>query len=167
MVIGSQTGASNYIRNDSETAITTVPQAAEGKKAKDAAISQGPSICMFDKGDSQQEIASWLFLKYLTTTVELQAEFGLASGYVPVLKSVTQNPVYKAAVEKANGGENIAALSAKVCMEQADAYYTSPAFVGSSTARDQVGALLEAVVTGSKTVDKAFQDAMDECEYSI
>ena len=52
-------------------------------------------------------------------------------------------------------------------MEQADAYYTSPAFVGSSTARDQVGALLEAVVTGSKSVDQAFQDAMDECEYSI
>ena len=130
-------------------------------------ISQGPDICIFKNENPQEVCASWLFLKYLTTTVELQAEFGLASGYVPVLKSVSQNPVYKAAVEKANGGENIAALSAKVCMEQADAYYTSPAFVGSSTARDQVGALLEAVVTGSKTVDQAFQDAIDECEYSI
>ena len=130
-------------------------------------ISQGPDICIFKNENPQEVCASWLFLKYLTTTVELQAEFGLASGYVPVLKSVSQNPVYKAAVEKANGGENIAALSAKVCMEQADAYYTSPAFVGSSTARDQVGALLEAVVTGSKSVDQAFQDAIDECEYSI
>jgi hypothetical protein len=52
-------------------------------------------------------------------------------------------------------------------MEQEEAYFTSPAFVGSSTARDQVGALLEAVVSGSKTIDQAFSDALAECEYSI
>ena len=114
-----------------------------------------------------KKCAAWLFTKFLTTSVEFQAEFGLASGYVPVIKSVSENSIYKNAIANADGGDNIAALSAKVCLEQSDAYYTSPAFVGSSTARDQVGALLEAVVTGSKTLDKAFQDAIDECEYSI
>ena len=66
-------------------------------------ISQGPSVCIFKKDDSQEVIASWLFVKFLTTSVDFQAEFSIASGYVPVLKSVSQTPAYKAAVEKANG----------------------------------------------------------------
>ena len=55
-------------------------------------------------------------------------------------------------------------------MEQSNAYYTSPAFVGSSTARDQVGALLEAAVSVSASeynLDSLFQNAIDECEYSV
>jgi hypothetical protein len=57
-------------------------------------------------------------------------------------------------------------------MEQADAYYTSPAFNGSSTARDQVGSLLckcltlEATAENlDKAIQDAFADAIEECEY--
>ena len=45
-----------------------------------------------------------------------------------------------------------------------DNYYTSPAFNGSSKARDQVGALFVAAITETKTIDKAFRDAILECE---
>ena len=138
-------------------------------------ISQGPSVCIFNNagGSSitdQQIVASWLFVKYLVTSVEFQAEFSMASGYVPVLKSVAENPVYKAFTEKANGGDNIAALSAKVCLEQESAYYTSPAFNGSSKARDQVGSLVTKVLSGQASnvygfIAEAFEDAIDECEY--
>ena len=65
----------------------------------------------------------------------------------------------------------MAALSAKVCLEQADAYYTSPAFNGSSEARDQVGDLLCACLTGAGDADEviadAFEKAIEECEYAI
>ena len=138
-------------------------------------ISQGPSVCIFNNagGSSitdQQIVASWLLVKYLTTSVEFQAEFSMASGYVPVLKSVASNPVYSAFTAKANGGDNIAALSAKVCLEQESAYYTSPAFNGSSTARDQVGFLLSKVISTKSDnvygmIAEAFEDAIDECEY--
>jgi hypothetical protein len=133
-------------------------------------ISQGPSICVFQKDNPQEVIASWLFVKYLTTTVEFQAEFAIASGYVPVLKSVSQNPIYAAELESADGFNHTTALSAKVCLEQADYYYTSPAFVGSSVARTQVGNLIAncLTMTGSDVdaqIAKAFQDAVDECEY--
>jgi hypothetical protein len=95
----------------------------------------------------------------------------MASGYVPVLKSVGQNPVYADFISKADGGNFISALSAKVCLEQEKAYYTSPAFNGSSTARDQVGTLLTKclVMTGDnldKQIADAFADAIDECEYN-
>ena len=95
----------------------------------------------------------------------------MASGYVPVLKSVAEHPVYADFLSKADGGNYISALSAKVCLEQADAYYTSPAFNGSSVARDQVGDLLCASLTGAGDADtaiaNAFEKAIEECEYAI
>ena len=147
-----------------EVGIATIPQVSESNRK---VISQGPSLCIFDKADPQEVVASWLFVKYLTTTIEFQAEFGMASGYVPVIKSVAQNEVYADFLASADGGDYVTALSAKVCLEQEDAYYTSPAFNGSSTARDQVAALLPKclTLTDDNQILKAFQEAIDECEY--
>ena len=175
MSIGSSAGAT-YQRPAKvdgaypfEVGIAPIPQvdANNGK-----VISQGPSVCIFQKSNPQEVVASWLFVKFLTTTVEFQAEFSMASGYVPVLKSVASNPVYADFIANANGGDNVAALSAKVCLAQESYYYTSPAFNGSSTARDQVGALLSKCLTADaagdvdKMIKKAFEDAVEECEYS-
>ena len=173
MSIGSSAGATHQ-RPEADAdgnypfdvGITTIPQVdASNPKV----ISQGPSLCIFQKENPQEVIASWLFVKYLTTCVEFQAEFSMVSGYVPVLKSVAEHPVYAEYLNSADGGKYIAALSAKICMEQESAYYTSPAFNGSSTARDQVGALINKCLplTGDidGQIDKAFRDAVDECEY--
>jgi len=176
MSIGSSAGATHQrpaADNDGnypfEVGIATVPQVdASNPKV----ISQGPSICIFKKDNPQEVIASWLFLKYLVTNVEFQAEFSMASGYVPVLKSVAENATYKDFVAKADGGKYISALSAKVCLEQEDAYYTSPAFNGSSEARDQVGKILQKclpISDDSKVDDeikKAFDEAYNTCKYS-
>ena len=170
MSIGSSAGATHQRPSkvgDSypfEVGIATIPQV---DKNRPKVISQGPSVCIFKKENVQEVIASWLFVKYLTTDVAFQASFSTASGYVPVLKSVADFPTYKAKLDSANGGDNIAFLSAKVCMAQEAAYYTSPAFNGSSKARDEVGSLIQAVFTGSKTLDQAFKDAIDECEYFV
>lgn len=151
-----------------EVGIATIPQvSADNKKV----ISQGPSVCIFKKDNPQEVVASWLFVKFLTTSVEFQAEFSMASGYVPVLKSVAENPAYAEFLAKADGGNYVSALSAKVCLEQADAYYTSPAFNGSTEARTQVGALLCACLSGTgdadTVIDNAFSTAMEECEYAV
>ena len=149
-----------------EVGITTIPQLdADNKKV----ISQGPSLCIFKKSNPQEVAASWLFVKFLTTNVEFQAEFSMASGYVPVLKSVAEHPVYADFLASADGGNYVAALSAKVCLEQQDAYYTSPAFNGSSTARDEVGALLTKCLVDSASdldamIQKNFDAAIKACE---
>ena len=175
MSIGSSAGAThqrpatdadgNYLF---DVGIATIPQVSETNKK---VISQGPSLCIFKDSNEQEVIASWLFAKFLTTNVDFQAEFGMASGYVPVLKSVSENPVYAEFLANADGGKYIAALSAKVCLEQVDAYYTSPAFNGSSAARDQVGTLMVKALTANgddldAQIDKAFQEAIDECNYA-
>ncbi len=175
MSIGSSAG-SKYQRPTAnadgsypfEVGIATIPQ-VNMENAK--VISQGPSVCIFKKDNPQEVVASWLFIKYLITNVEFQAEFSMASGYVPVLKSVAENPVYADFLAQADGGNFVAALSAKVCLAQADAYYVSPAFVGSSTARDQAGSLMSKclALTGDDVdaqIEAAFEDAIDECEYA-
>ena len=171
MSIGSSAGATHQRPAKSENGtypfevgIASIPQVnANNKKV----ISQGPSLCIFGKENPQEVLASWLFVKFLTTSVEFQAEFSMASGYVPVLKSVAENPEYKKFLESANGGDKVAALSAKICMLQQDAYYTSPAFNGSSKARDEVGALLVTCLKDGTDINTAFKKAIDECEYFI
>ena len=173
MSIGSSAGATHQRPTKGadgypfEVGIATIPQVnPDAPKV----ISQGPSLCIFKDSNPQEVVASWLFVKFLTTTVEFQAEFSMASGYVPVLKSVAENPVYADFLSKADGGDYISALSAKVCLQQESAYYTSPAFNGSSSARDQVGLLMQNAFTSNDggnldaLINELFAKAIKECK---
>ncbi len=177
MCIGSSAGATYQCpaKDDNgnyrfEVGITSIPQVDAANNAK--VISQGPSLCIFKDSDPQQVAASWLFVKYLTTNVNFQAEFSMVSGYVPVIKSVNENAAYAAWLAKADGNAYIQALSVKTCLAQEKYYFTSPAFNGSSTARMQVGALLQAcvVIKDEANLDalmkEAFANAIAECEFS-
>ena len=46
-------------------------------------ISQGPSMCVFNKEDPQEVLASWLFAQYMLTN-EVQIAYSSTEGYVPV-----------------------------------------------------------------------------------
>ena len=174
MVIGS-TGGASYQQPPQvdgtplfETDMATPPQV---NPAAPKVISQGPSLCIFKDTNPQEVVASWLFVKFLTTNVEFQAEFSMKSGYAPVIQSVQQNPVYQQWLDAANGFNNLTAMSVKLALSQANAYFVSPAFNGSSEARDQVGTLMQdALVSTDADVDatlkKLFEKAVAECEYA-
>ena len=118
------------------------------------------NICIIKNKDSQKNMACWLLLRYLTTKIEFQAEFSIQSGYAPVIESVYENPVYAEFLLNEDGASYITARSNKVTSEQEEAFYTSPAFVGSSEARDQVGAMLDAILLD--TSDKSIADYFNE-----
>ncbi len=175
MCIGSSAGANHQIpKNEDgtfkfEVGIASIPQVDPNAPK---AISQGPSLCIFKKTNEAEVRASWLFVKFLTTNLNFQAEFGMTSGYIPVLENVTDNAVYADELEAANGYEGLPLLATKVALEQADAYYTSPAFNGSSAARDEVGKLMQFCMTDASCataegIKKAFEDAIYECNYQI
>ena len=163
MCIGSSAGASYQCpaANDKgeypfTVGITQPPQV---DPANPKVISQGPSVCIFKSENPQEVIASWLLVKFLTTNVDYQAEHSMESGYVPVIKNVTDNAYYANYLDKATRGNSyLTALSVKQGLLQADAYYTSPAFNGSSVAREQVGLLMQACFVGAPT-DKTQLDA--------
>ena len=180
MCVGSSGGASYQMSNNDtadgsfafEVGVAPIPQySSDNQKV----ISQGPSLCILKGGKTtdQQVLASWLFVKFLCTNVEFQAEFSMTSGYMPVLKSVTENAAYAAWLAKGNGYEYLVAKCVQVGIDGRDNYFVSPAFNGSSTAREQVGALMLKCLSGEaaddaavdKLINDAFQDALDECEY--
>ena len=172
MCIGS-TGGATYQQPtqtngkfEFEVGIASIPQV---NPAEPKVISQGPSICVFKNSDPQEVLASWLFAKFLTTDVTFQASVSMNNGYAPVIQSVTQNPIYAEFLESASTA-NIQAYAVKVALAQKDAYYVSPAFNGSSVARDQVGLLMQkCLVAEASDVDsmikKAFEEAVAECKY--
>ena len=153
MSIGSSAGA-RYQRPDKvngeypfEVGIVPVPQ-VNPDNAK--VISQGPSICIFEDQNVQEVYASWLFVKFLTTDAQFQAQYSMKSGYIPVIKSVGETDTYKNYLNKADGGDFITSLVAKVALEQNEYYFTSPAFAGSADARTQVGLLVQSVFSKFK-----------------
>ena len=171
MCIGSSGGASYQIPEGRafEVGVAPIPQVdASNPKV----ISQGPSLCILRGGKTseQQIAASWLFVKYLTTNMAFQTEFSSTSGYMPVLKSAQDNEAYAGWLGKANGYEFLTALVVKVGLEEADTYFTSPAFNGSTVAREQVGALLAKCMSEQTSdvdslINGAFEDAYDECVF--
>ena len=176
MSIGSSAGATHQAPDavngeyPFEVGIAPIPQVDNNNRK---VISQGPSVCIFQQENEQEVYASWLFVKFLTTDLVFQASFSEASGYVPVIKNVNDDEIYQEFLDDANGYKTgIAAYSAKVCLEQADAYYVSPAFNGSSTARDEVGLLMQTCFSNYESasdklamIKEKFDAAIEECEY--
>ena len=170
--IGSSAGAQYQVPKMTdgsapfEVGIVTIPQVNPDKPKS---ISQGPSLCIFKQENPQEVLASWLFAKFITSDLQFQANYSIQSGYVPVVNSVFENDIYKAHLAKADGyATGITAFSANVCKKLVEekAYYVSPAFLGSSKARDQVGLLMVDALTGNKSIDDAFADAIYECRFS-
>ena len=161
--IGSTGGASHQASTKFTWGVAPIP----GVEQEDGtiyrrAISQGPSLCMFEcdgaNGDEREDM-TWEFVKYLLDPTFL-CKFSMASGYNPPRASAFEVADYQTFLEDTS---NIVAVTANVAKEMTPYYFTSPAFVGSSTARDEMNAALTYVLKGNKTGAKALADAYKNC----
>jgi ABC-type glycerol-3-phosphate transport system substrate-binding protein len=165
MSVGSTGGTTyNYTENFT-TGVAALPQADldAGK-----VIMQGPSVCFFSKATADQKLAAWLFYKFITNTKN-SAIWSVSTGYNPVRTSSFTDPVYTTRSDTTGAKglvKTVADFLADSANHYSDWYYTSPAFKGSSTARVQMGALMGSVMLGTKTVEKAFTDAMSNCLFA-
>lgn len=162
--VGSSGGASHQGTDKFQWGVAPIPgsKLADGS-VDNSAISQGPSLVMLSGGHkvsnpTEKELYTWLFMKELLDPT-FQAAFAIASGYIPSRNSVYQNATYAAFLEK----DTIVAKAAGVARSMTDRFFTSPAFVGSSTARTQVGNALIFVMQGEKGAAKALRDAYNNC----
>ncbi len=153
-----------------EVGIAPMPQ---GDLENPKVLTHGSNVCIFNDENPQKVVASWLFLKYLTTNAELQAELSMASGNMPVIKSAIETPAYQDFLSKADGGDHIVALAIKASLAQADAFFAPPAFVGSYQAYEQIGKLMTDCVLDciedpsrdpKEVIKKAFEDSVKKCE---
>jgi multiple sugar transport system substrate-binding protein len=148
-----------------ETAVMTLPQYDTETPVM---ISQGPSLCIFNKEDSGEVLASWLFAQYLLTN-EVQIAYAQTEGYVPVTHKAQDSDVYKDYLSRE--GENndlyydVKLKATKLLIENTDNTFVTPVFNGSASLRDAAGQMIEEVTKSTrrhKTVDDAFIDELFE-----
>ena len=133
-----------------ETAVRPIPQFdPENPKM----ISQGPSVCVFNKADSQEVLASWLFAQYLLTN-EVQIAYSGTEGYVPVTSKAQQSEEYIDYISRA-GEDNehyydVKIEAAKLLMANTDNTFVTPVFNGSASLRNAAGQMIEEVTKGTR-----------------
>lgn len=162
MSIGSTGGASNQKLSKDKWGVAAIPGSLVDGKINASVISQGPSLVMFNTSAdnaTEKQAMTWEYVKMLLDPVN-QTGFAGVSGYMTVRKSSYDVPKY---AEDLSDKENISAVTCNLAVSIKDRCFTSPAFKGSSTARDQVGVALRYVVTGKKTAAAALFDAAKKC----
>lgn len=146
-----------------ETAVLPVPQFDPENPQM---ISQGPSVCVFGKEDSQEVLASWLFAQYLLTD-EVQITYSETEGYVPVTAKAQGAAEYQDYLVRC-GEDNtthydVKIKAAKLLLDNTDHTFVTPVFNGSASLRDAAGQMIETVtksVRRKQTVDDAFLDTL-------
>ena len=111
-------------------------------------ISQGPSVCVFNKSDSQEVLASWLFAQYLLTN-DVQIAYSQTEGYIPVTSKAQESPAYQDYLSRC-GEDNDTHYRAKIeaarlLMRYTDCTFVTPVFNGSASLRNAAGQLIEDV----------------------
>ncbi|MBR3348937.1 MAG: extracellular solute-binding protein, partial [Solobacterium sp.] len=142
-----------------DTAVRMIPQV---DPAKPKMISQGPSICVFNKKDPQEVLASWLFTQYLLCN-DVQIAYSETEGYVPVTSKAQQSDEYLDYLSRKgedNGDHYKTKIEAsELLMHNTANTFVTPVFNGSASLRQAAGQLIENAVKSARrkeTVDDAY-----------
>jgi len=146
-----------------ETKVMTVPQF---EPQNPTMISQGPSMCVFNKADPQEVLASWLFCQFMLTN-NVQIAYSQTEGYCPVTSKAQNSAEYQDYLSRA--GENnelyypIKLEATRLLLNNTNNTFVTPVFNGSASLRNAAGHLIESVnksVRRRETVDKAYLDKL-------
>ena len=148
---------------DFETVVMTIPQFDTENPQM---ISQGPSMCIFNKEDPQEVLASWLFMQYMLTD-GVQLAYSGTEGYIPVTSKAQSTAEYQDYLSREGEDNNyyydIKIKAAKLLINNIDNTFVTPVFNGSASLRDAAGYLIERVVKGhlqKKNVNEEFIDGV-------
>ncbi len=146
-----------------ETEVMTIPQFDTEDPVM---ISQGPSMCVFNKNDSGEVLASWLFCQFMLTN-EVQIAYSQTEGYCPVTSKAQNSETYTDYLSR-EGEDNelyydIKLKATKLLLNNTDNTFVTPVFNGSASLRNAAGQLIESVnksVRRKQTVDKAYLEEL-------
>lgn len=146
-----------------ETEVMTIPQFDPENPRM---ISQGPSVCIFNKPDSQEVLASWLFAQYLLTN-EVQIAYAETEGYVPVTSMAQGSAEYQEYLSRC-GEDNdtyydVKIKASQLLLDNVEHTFVTPVFNGSASLRDAAGQMIENVaksIRRKETVDDAYMEKL-------
>lgn len=143
-----------------ETEVMMIPQVdANAPKM----ISQGPSICIFNKADSGEVMASWLFAQYLLTN-DVQIAYSQTEGYVPVTEKAVNSAEYRDYISRM-GEDNdiyydIKIKASQIMTENIKNTFVTPVFNGSASLRSASGQLIENVTKSVRRKERVDDEYM-------
>ena len=148
---------------DFETVVRPIPQYDVDNPSM---ISQGPSLCIFNKTDSGEVMASWLFVQYLLSN-ETQIAYSQTEGYLPVTKKAQQSAEYQDYLSR-RGEDNekyydIKIDATRLLMDNTENTFTTAVFNGSTSLRNAAGEMIEDVakaVRRKKNVNDKYIDKL-------
>lgn len=125
-------------------------------------ISQGPSVCIFNKDNPQEVLASWLFAQYLLTN-EVQIAYAETEGYIPVTAKAQGSPEYQDYLSRCGEDNNkyyeIKIQASQLLLNNINNTFVTPVFNGSASLRDAAGQMIENTVKSvrrKETVDAEY-----------
>lgn len=145
-----------------ETVVMPIPQF---DPAHPQMISQGPSVCIFNKEDPQEVLASWLFAQYLLTN-EVQIAYSGTEGYVPVTSKAQESEEYRAYLKACGEDEahyEVKIKAADLLLTHMEDTFVTPVFNGSASLRDAAGQMIETTVKSvrrKQTVDDTYMEKL-------
>ena len=142
-----------------ETVVKTIPQYDTKKPVM---ISQGPSMCIFNKDDPQVVLASWLFMQFMLTN-DVQIAYSQTEGYAPVTSKAQNSAEYIDYLSR-SGEDNefyysIKLDATKLLLDNINNTFVTPVFNGSASLRNAAGQMIEEVTKSKRraeTVDDAY-----------
>jgi len=155
---------------DFDIEVMTIPQIDADHPSM---ISQGPSVCIFNKKDPQEVLASWLFTQYLLTN-EVQIAYASTEGYVPVTSKAQSSEEYVDYLSR-EGEDNdyyydVKIKASKLLIDNIGNTFVTPVLNGSASLRDAAGQLIENTVKSvrrKQTVDDAYYETLYESITSL
>ena len=128
-----------------ETAVMTIPQYDTENPHM---ISQGPSMCVFNKADPQEVLASWLFAQFMLTN-EVQIAYSQTEGYVPITSKAQNSAEYRDYLSRSGEDNelyyNVKIQATELLLENTENTFVTPVFNGSASLRNAAGQLIENV----------------------
>jgi multiple sugar transport system substrate-binding protein len=125
-------------------------------------ISQGPSVCIFNKEDPQVVLASWLFMQFLLTN-DIQISYSQTEGYVPVTEKARNSDGYLDYLSRSGEDTNfyydVKLDATKLLIDNIDNTFVTPVFNGSASLRSAAGQMIENTVKSvrrKQTVDDKY-----------
>ena len=120
-------------------------------------ISQGPSVCVFSKEDSQEVLASWLFVQFLMTN-EVQIAYSSTEGYLPVTLKAQQSEAYQDYLSR-KGEDNrehydVKIEASELLLNNMQNTFVTPVFNGSTDLRQAAGQMIEETAKGARRKKK-------------
>lgn len=175
--MGRDAPLSEVERQDDVQFETVVRQIPQYDVDNPLMISQGPSLCIFNKEDPDEVLASWIFANFLLSDY-VQIRYSQTEGYIPVTKSAVESQSYQTYLNFKIGDDlsvfdelisdkdiynfdkekdlnnyfyDVKLATAKLSTEVIPKTFISPAFNGSANLRTAAGKLVELVIREAST----------------